>query len=258
MSILVPASFLKRGGGDRGSASRFFPTITRELVLKIPGLDAFVAEVITQDQLIFDKALGEQFNKLIHQPLHQVKLIVSGTLTCVVVIDALDECGKERDMKTIIDLWSRLADFTTVRLKLLLTSRPELPIQLGFKNMSTAVHQDMVLQDAVPQTTIKHDILVFLEDEFEKIRSSYNLDPLLGGLLDQDWPRDRKLQALVDIAAPLFIIAATICCFVSDSEWDPRDRLEKMAISKYWEIRAGGTDIFTRSNPAIGMIQELR
>ncbi|MCJ1420359.1 hypothetical protein MMC32_006716 [Xylographa parallela] len=153
--------FFKRGEGDRGSASRFFSTITRELVLKIPGLDALVAEVITQDPLIFDKALGEQFDKLIYQPLHHVKLITSGTLTFTVVVDALDECEKERDVKAIIDLWSRLAYLTTIRLKLFLTSRPDLPIQLGFKEISTAIHQDMVLQDAVLQTTIQRDILIF-------------------------------------------------------------------------------------------------
>lgn len=146
--------FFKRGEGDRGSASRFFPTITRELVLKILGLDALIAEVVTQDPLIFDKALGEQFDKLIYQPLRQVKLIANGFSTFIVVVDALNECEKERDVKAIIDLWSRLAHLTTVRLKLLLTSRPELPIQLGFKEISTAVHQNMVLQDAVPQTTI--------------------------------------------------------------------------------------------------------
>lgn len=218
--------FFKRGEGDRGSALRFFPTITRELVLKVPGLDAFIAEVITQDPLIFDKALGEQFDKLIYQPLHQVKLITSGTFTFIVVVDALDECEKERDVKAIIELWSRLAHLTTVRLKLLLTSRPELPIQLGFKDVSTAVHQDMILQDAVPQTTIQHDILIFLEDAFGKIRNSYNLDPLSGTPLDGDWPGDRRLQALVDMAVPLFIIAATVCRFVDDSDWDPRERLE--------------------------------
>ena len=129
-------------------------------------------------------------------------------------------------MKVIIDLWSRLAHLTTVRLKLFLTSRPELPIQLGFRNISTAVHQDMVLQDAVPHTTIQHDILIFLEDAFGKIRNSYNLDPLPGTRLDRDWPGDKRLQALVDMAVPLFIIAATICRFVDDPDWDPRERLE--------------------------------
>ncbi len=218
--------FFKRGEGDRGSASRFFSTITRELVLKVPGLDAFVAEVITQDPLIFDKALGEQFDKLIYQPLHQVKSITSGTLTFIVVVDALDECEKERDVKTIIDLWTRLAHFTTFRLKLFLTSRPELPIQLGFRNISTAVHQDMVLQDAVPQTTIQHDILIFLKDAFEKIHNCCNLNPLSGTPLDRDWPGGNKLQALVDMAVPLFIVAATVCRFIDDPDWDPQERLE--------------------------------
>ena len=218
--------FFKRGEGDRGSASRFFSTITRELVLKIPGLDALVAEAITQDPLIFDKALGEQFDKLIYQPLHHVKLITSGTLTFTVVVDALDECEKERDVKVIIDLWSRLAYLTTIRLKLFLTSRPDLPIQLGFKEISTAIHQDMVLQDAVPQTTIQRDILIFLKDAFGKIRDRFNRDPLSGTPLDKDWPGDKSLQDLVDMAVPLFIVAATVCRFVDDSDWDPRERLE--------------------------------
>ena len=217
--------FFKRGEGDRGSASRFFPTITRELVLKIPGLDALVAEVVTRDPLIFDKALGEQFDKLIYQPLRQEKFITNGSSTFIVVVDALDECEKEQDVKVIIDLWSGLAHLTTVRLKLFLTSRPELPIQLGFKEISTAVHQDMVLQDAVPHTTIQHDILIFLKDAFEKIRNLHNRNPLLG-TLDRDWPGDERLQALVDMAVPLFIVAATVCRFVDDPDCDPREQLE--------------------------------
>ena len=218
--------FFKRGEGDRGLASRFFSTITRELVLKLPGLDAFVAEAITQDPLIFDKALGQQFDKLIYQPLLKMDSTIYNSPTFIVVVDALDECEKERDVKAIINLWSRFADLTTVRLKLFITSRPELPVQLGFKNMSAAVHQDMVLQDAVPETTIQHDILIFLKDEFWKIRNSYNMDPLSGTSLDRDWPGDKRLQALVDIAVPLFIVAATVCRFVGDSNWDPEERLK--------------------------------
>ncbi len=218
--------FFKRGEGDRGSASRFFSTITRELVLKIPGLDALVAEVVTQDPLIFDKALGEQFDKLIYQPLRQGKFIANSSSTFIVIVDALDECEKERDVKAIIDLLSRLTHLTTIRLKLFLTSRPELPIQLGFRNISTAVHQDMVLQDAVPHTTIQHDIFIFLDDVFGKIRNSYNLDPLSRTPLDRDWPGDKRLQALVDMAVPLFVVAATVSRFVDDFDWDPRERLE--------------------------------
>lgn len=105
--------------------------------------------MVAQDPLIFDKALGEQFDKLIYQPLRQVDTVANSCSTFIVVVDALDECEKERDIKAIIDLWSLLVHSPTVRLKLFLTSRPDLPLQLGFKNISTAIHQDMVLQDAV-------------------------------------------------------------------------------------------------------------
>lgn len=54
----------------------------------------------------------------------------------VVAVDTLDECEKQVDIKTILDLWSRLPYITTIRLKLFLTSRPDLPIRLRFKSMS--------------------------------------------------------------------------------------------------------------------------
>ena len=139
--------FFKRGEGDRGSASRFFSTITRELVLKIPGLGTLVTEVITSDPFIFDKSLGEQFDKLIYQPLQKLNLTTSGCPTLIVVVDALDECEKERDIKAILDLWPRLSQIKTIRLRLFLTSRPDLPILLEFKKMSVDAHQDLILHD---------------------------------------------------------------------------------------------------------------
>lgn len=219
--------FFKRGEGDRGSASRFFPTIAHQLVLKVAGLDAFVAKMITQDPLIHDKALGEQFDKLIYQPLHQIKLNTNPIPTLVVVVDALDECGKEQDVKTIINLWSRLARLTTICLRLLLTSRPDLPVQLGFKDISTDLHQEIILQDAVPQTTIQHDIQIFLEHAFGKIRYRFNReDSLSGADLNEDWPGDEKIQTLINMATPLFIVAATIYRFVNDRNWDPQEQLD--------------------------------
>jgi len=96
--------FFKRGEGDRGSASRFFATIIRQLVLKIPGMDTLIADVITSDPLIFNKALGEQFDKLIHQPLCKVNTPAGPCPILVLVVDALDECEKEVNIKTILNL----------------------------------------------------------------------------------------------------------------------------------------------------------
>ena len=217
--------FFKRGEGDRGSASRFFPTVTRELVQKIPGLDTKVAEAITSDPSIFDKSMGEQFDKLIFQPLRTVNITTSSCLTFVVVVDALDECEKERDIKVILKLWSQLSQISTVCIKLFLTSRPDLPVQLGFRNMSVDVYQDLILHD-IPRTTIQDDISAFLKDEFLEIRKKHNDDLPSSTPLDTDWPGDKVIQTLVNMAVPLFIIAATVCRFVGDPNFIPEERLE--------------------------------
>jgi hypothetical protein len=197
-------------------------------VLKVPGLDSLVAKVIASDPFIFDKALGEQFDKLIYQPLQNVNITTSGCPTFILVVDALDECEQERDIRAILDLWSRLPQITTIRLRLFLTSRPDLPIRLGFKSMSVNAHQDMILHDEVPRTTIQQVISTFLKDEFSKIREVYNNELPSSTALKPDWPGDKVIQALAEMAVPLFIVAATICRFVGDLNWDPRTRLEKI------------------------------
>ncbi|KIX02675.1 uncharacterized protein Z518_08617 [Rhinocladiella mackenziei CBS 650.93] len=269
--------FFKRGEGDRGSASRFFSTITRQLVLKIPGLDDLIADVITSDPLIFDKALGEQFDKLLYQPLRKVDVTPRDSPILVLVVDALDECEKEGDIQTILDLWSRIPRITTIRLRLLLTSRPELPIRLGFKDMSIDAYQDMsvdayqdiVLYDAVPRTTIQHDISTFLKDEFSKFRKNYNADPPSGTPLDPDWPGAEVLEALVDMAVPLFIVAATVYRFVSDINYDPKEQLEtilkfhgtgqlEQMEQTYLPVLTQLTQLFSSSRDTEKLYQEFR
>jgi hypothetical protein len=204
--------------------------------LKISGLDSLITEAIIYDPFIFDKSLGEQFDKLIYQSLQKVNIAPSGCSTLIVVVDALDECDKECDIKAILDLWSRIPQITTIRLRLFLTSRPDLPIRLGFKYMSVDAYQDMTLQDAVPSATIQHDISVFLGDEFSKIRDGYNRDRPSSIALEHDWPSAKILQALADTAVPLFILAATVSRFVGDPNWNPRKRFEKLL-----EFRGLGT-----------------
>lgn len=219
--------FFKRGESDRGSALRFFPTITRQLVSKVPELRTPIAEAIDSDPFICDKSLSEQFKKLIYQPLQKVQLTANHNSTFFVVVDALDECESDKEVETILQLWSSLAQITNVCLRLFLTSRPDLPVRLGFKKMSVDAHQDLILHE-VPQATVEHDIYVFLKDEFSKIRNSYNDDPPSGMLLDSDWPSENVLRSLTNRAVPLFIVAVTVCRYVGDPTPDPRGALEEI------------------------------
>jgi len=195
-------------------------------VLKISELDALIAEMITQNLLIFDKALSKQFDKLIYQSLRQEKFIANDSSIFIMIVDALNECEKEWNVKAIIDLWSQLTHLITIHLKLFLTSQSELFIQLEFRNISTVVHQNMILQNAIFHTMIQHNIFIFLNDVFEKIRNFYNLNSLSRMFLDRDWLDDKRLQALIDMTVSLFVIATIISRFVDDFDWDSQEQLE--------------------------------
>ena len=224
--------FFKRGEGERGNATRFFTTITAQLIRRMPQLITHI-KIAIDEQPEIANSLKEQFERLVFQPFSQ--LDQASTLPLVLVIDALDECDGDRSIREILHLLAKMRELTTVHVRVFLTSRPELPIRLGFNNMSPNAHEDIVLQD-IPPATIEHDISAFLKDEFAKIKSDYNLACSTGPLLSSDWPGDESIQALTKTAVPLFIFAATICRFVGDRwKWNPNRRL-----STFLEYRTTG------------------
>lgn len=58
-----------------------------------------------------------------------------------------------------------------------MTSRPELPIRLGFKQMSQAEYQDIILRE-IPRPIVEHDISLFVQDRFATIRKEHTLPDL--------------------------------------------------------------------------------
>ncbi|KAF2194154.1 vegetative incompatibility protein HET-E-1 [Zopfia rhizophila CBS 207.26] len=209
--------FFKRGEGERGNATRFFTTIATDLMARVPELISGIRKVLDNDPAISERFLKDQFEKLILHPLLEIQQAPLQTLTCVVVIDALDECEREDDIREILQLLARTKDIKPVSLRVLVTSRPELPIRLGFKQMLDGTYQDLVLHE-VPKRTIEHDIRTFVEHELGEIREQRSLSP--------DWPGRDRIQALVELAIPLFIFAATACRYIGDQRDNPRKRLE--------------------------------
>jgi hypothetical protein len=209
--------FFKKGEGDRGNATRFFTTIATDLMVHIPRLILGIRKAIDADPNISEKALKDQFEKLILQPLSEIQHAPPQTLELVIVLDALDECEREEDIRAILQLLARTKDIRPVSLRVFVTSRPELPIRLGFKQMSDGTYQDLVLHE-VPKKIIEHDIALFLEHEFGEIREQRSLSP--------DWPSKDQIQVLMEMAIPLFIFAATACRYIGDKRDNPKKRLD--------------------------------
>ncbi|KAI9775850.1 MAG: hypothetical protein M1839_000724, partial [Geoglossum umbratile] len=211
--------FFKKGEGERGNATRFFTTIARDLIDHVPGLISGIMKALDADPVIFQKALKDQFEKLILHPLSEIQQAPLPTLAHIIVIDALDECEPEEDVRAILQLLARTREIKLMSLHVLVTSRPELPIRFGFKRMSNGTYQDLILHE-VPKRTIKRDIRLYLEHELREIREQRSLS--------LKWPTKDQIQALVELAVPLFIFAATVCRYVGTKGGDPEEYLNKV------------------------------
>ncbi|EDU43562.1 vegetative incompatibility protein HET-E-1 [Pyrenophora tritici-repentis Pt-1C-BFP] len=211
--------FFKRGEGERGNASRFFTTIATDLVVHEPGMLAGIKKALNEDSAISQRALKDQFEKLVLQPLLSIRQARSHGLARVIVIDALDECEREEDIRAILQLLAKTKHVQPVPLRIVVTSRPELHIRLGFQAMPNGTYQDLVLHE-VPRNTIEHDIRLFLEHELGVIRKER--------MLASDWPAQHQILALVELAVPLFIYAATVCRYVGSKGSSPTAFLNKV------------------------------
>lgn len=207
--------FFKRGESDRGNARRLIPTITKELIKQNKVLASRVLGAIETDPQIAAKDVTEQFNKLLLEPLKSVAMYQSRTL--VIVIDALDECENDKEIGKILkilQLLPRVRESSTMRLKIFLTSRPELPLRRFFEKGTS--HRGLVLEKVAEEST-KEDIVRFLGHRFAEIGAQANTG--------KDWPGGEVVEALATACMPLFISAATICRFVEQSGEDPVERL---------------------------------
>ncbi|KAI3324047.1 vegetative incompatibility protein HET-E-1 [Xylariaceae sp. AK1471] len=222
--------FFKRGETDRGGVSKFFPTLAAQLVRQIPSLGVHVKKRIDDDPSIFNKALREQLKKLILEPLAEIPQYSQKTDSFVIIIDALDECEREEDISLMIHLLTCFNTSKSPQIRLLITSRPELPIRLGFSN-AKGKYQDLILHE-IPALTMEHDLWVFFTHELTKVRNNYNQLVSQDRQLPPDWPVQSDLQILVQMATPLFIFAATVCRFLTDRRTGDPDKKLRIVLER--------------------------
>ncbi|KAM0371523.1 hypothetical protein ACHAPY_010246 [Fusarium culmorum] len=215
--------FFKRGEVDRGNLSKFVSTVARRLAWSTPAVAPFIKSAVNADPAIADKAVREQFEKLVREPLSKATLTSLCQPSVVIVVDALDECERDADITLILQLFSNLRFAGLLLVRVLVTSRPELPVRLGFSSIGNA-HQDLILHK-IPLPIIEHDISVFLRQEFANIRNNFNRDAVEELKLQVDWPGEANIGKLTRAAVPLFIFAATLCRFINDRYLGSPDEL---------------------------------
>ncbi|KAM0250225.1 hypothetical protein ACHAQJ_008718 [Trichoderma viride] len=155
----------------------------------LPGTRIKILHDIEKWATLFrTKSLKDQFERLILEPISRLKTSSSQPSLLVIVIDALDECENDKDIRVILHLLPQVQECSSIRLRVFVTSRPELPIRLGFDAMGGNDYQDLILHQ-ISGEDIQHDIRLFLEYKLADIRKIRSLP--------RDWPGVTKIATLV-------------------------------------------------------------
>ncbi|KAK3299885.1 WD40-repeat-containing domain protein [Chaetomium fimeti] len=198
--------FFSKGGGDLNNATKLVTTIARQLATAIPATKRHICEAIMRQKHIAEHSYWDQWDQLIIGPLSQLHGH-SSPPTIVIVADALDECESERDIRALLRVFPTARSLTKVRLRLLLTSRPEIAIRHSLGGIPDAEREIFALHEISPDL-VNRDLSLFFESNFSAIREERGLD--------QDWPGKRVIERLVEISCGLFIWASIACRFIRE------------------------------------------
>jgi hypothetical protein len=213
---LAASFFFSRGGGDVGRAGKFVTSIAAQLAHSVPAVRQHIINAVDERSDIASQSLRDQWQYLVLRPLLKLRESGQKLETYIIVVDALDECNNEDDIRIIVQLLAELrSNATGVRLRVLLTSRPEVPIRHGFAQMADTQRKDVVLHNITP-SIVEHDISTYLKHHLGIVaRECYQY---------ADWPGTDMIRRLVQSASGLFIWAATACLFVREGLF-PDERL---------------------------------
>ncbi|RSL62260.1 hypothetical protein CEP53_004824 [Fusarium sp. AF-6] len=216
--------FFKRGEHDRSASTLLFSTIAYQFAYAYPAALPHIIQAIEAEPSISQKPLKEQFQKLVVGPLSQLQ---TQSRNLIIIIDALDECDSDQDIRIIISAFTQANNLNSARLKVLVTSRPELPIRLGFSGYE-GVYDTLILHE-VPPLHVEADLFIYLMHEAKLIRDSFNRTVPTHRHISLDWPNPLQIAILARSASPLFIIAATMMRIIGDRILgSPDDQLSKI------------------------------
>lgn len=197
--------FFSRGGGDVGRAGKFVASIAVQLANNVPPLKSNICDAVTKRSNIASLSLRDQWERLVLRPLSELDS-KDCHLPYILVVDALDECEDQDDVKGLLRVLANVRDLTTI--KLLITSRPEPFIQQVFDEISEdeEVHHHRPLE-TVEESVICSDISVFIRHELQDIQKKKPRLPA-------DWPGNKVIDELTQKSGRLFNYAAVACRYI--------------------------------------------
>jgi len=207
---LMATFFFWKTAGERNNANRFVATIAHQIALSIPSSRELIAAAVDYNPFIFEQSVDVQLSKLIIEPLEQ--LISAGVIfdisPLVIIIDGLDECQGGDVQSGIVKSLVAAFRHSSLRIRILIASRPEVHLQSTFNPTSMQPHLSrLVLSD---EYSPGEDIYRFLEASFDKIRHEHPL----ASYIPSPWPSADVLRELTRKSSGQFIFASTTVKYV--------------------------------------------
>ncbi|RMZ89369.1 hypothetical protein DV736_g3395, partial [Chaetothyriales sp. CBS 134916] len=200
--IPLASFFFKRGGGDLARSRKVISTIVFQLAHQLDILGRIICDTLQKEPDLGESAaLLEQFNKLLVQPLEKVARLPTGSKPIMIILDALDECDDIDDIRRLLGRFGRTQSLSALGIRLLVTSRPEMPIQLGFQNMDHITYCELALHD-MPRALVDRDIETYITYRLGQIQTDQGLP--------NTWPNIDQIRKVTELADGLFIYAATM------------------------------------------------
>ncbi|CAE6357765.1 unnamed protein product [Rhizoctonia solani] len=185
--LLGASFFCTRASSECQDVGRIMPTIAYQLARYSMSFQSAAVKALESDPDIGTRAITEQCERLIKEPLSRVKDDIPNGL--VVVIDALDECSSANGVRKILDVLFRTApDFP---LKFFVTSRPEPDIRHRIEAQPDRARSICTLHD-IEASLVQADIKLYLRDELADTTVS-----------------EPDMMRLANLSGKLFIYAAT-------------------------------------------------
>ncbi|KAF8573688.1 hypothetical protein K439DRAFT_1624880 [Ramaria rubella] len=215
--MLGASFFCSRDNADCSNPKLIFTTIANHLRHHCPAFGDEVAHVLKRYPDIGYADVSRQLEELIVKPL---QLVGKSFPSCVVVIDALDECKEEKFTSSILHCVSNHIE-GLLSLKFLITSRPEPNITVAFKASTLKMVTHPFVLHEVNLEVVEKDIEDYLMVKLADIQTFYGYN--------DSWPLVADIQALSKLSFGLFIFAATSVKFIEDKDYDnPVDQLRKV------------------------------
>ncbi|KAJ5730741.1 uncharacterized protein N7483_005249 [Penicillium malachiteum] len=230
--------FFDRTKAERNRADRPLTSISMGLSESFPPITDNICQAISDNRSIGTQLWSNQWNQLIIGPLVSLEEKVLLPVTLVLVIDALNECISEdpaqsqkdvRDIEQILQLMTMARKLRSIRLKVFITSRPEIHSQICAKALPKDFCYELELQEGLVTSDSDEadDISTYLQYKMNIIARQNLTSRLDPGTEEQPWLSQAEVasifQDLAIKADGLFIYAATACRFLEGVESDRID-----------------------------------